>query len=72
MDIVSNKTATLKVIRSNKKERTITIEKTFTDGSKTRYKSVTLSKDEWHYMTQYATENDIKNFLKSDNYYILK
>ena len=62
----------LKIISSNKRERTITIQKTYDDGTKVVYKSVTLARDEYHYYTNHATENDIRQFLKSDDYYIKK
>lgn len=62
----------LKIISSNKRERTITIQKTYDDGEKVVYKSVRLAKDEFHYYRHYATENDIRQFLKTDDYYIKK
>ena len=62
----------LEIISSNKRDRTITIRKTYDDGTKAVYKSVRLGKDEFHYYRNHATENDIKQFLKSDDYYIKK
>lgn len=61
-----------KVVSSNKRERTITIQCTYEDGSKVKYRSNQLSKDEWEYYVHYATENDIKQFLKTDDYYLIK
>lgn len=62
----------LKIISSNKRERTITIQKTYDDGEKVVYKSVRLAKEEFNYYIDYATENDIRQFLKTDDYYIKK
>lgn len=61
-----------KVISSNQREKTIRIKKTYEDGKSVIFKSIPLPKEEWDYMKHYATENDIKNFLKSDDYYIEK
>ena len=60
------------ILRSNKREKTITIRKEYGDGTFTTYKSVRLPQDEFDYMVNYATENDIKQFLKTDDYYILR
>lgn len=60
------------IIRTNKRERTITIKCTYENGDVVKYKSTPLPKEEWQYYANHATENDIKNFLKSDDYYILK
>lgn len=60
------------IIRTNKSERTITIKCTYEDGSSVKYKSTPQPKEEWHYYANHATENDIKQFLKSDDYYIIK
>lgn len=60
----------LEIIRSNKRDRTITILKTYQDGSKVVYKSFRLAKNEFFYYRSHATENDIKQFLKCDEYYI--
>lgn len=60
------------IISTNKIERTITIKCTYENGDIVKYKSTPLAKEEWQYYANYATENDIKNFLKSDDYYILK
>lgn len=62
----------LEIISSNKRDRTIIIRKTYEDGTKVVYKSVRLTKDEFHYYRNHATEHDIKQFLKSDDYYIKK
>ena len=64
----------IKVTRSNKRERTVTITKDYADGTKTVYKSIPLSKQEFAYYTEYATENDLRQFLNttSGEYYILK
>lgn len=62
-----------RIVSTNKRERTITIRHDYTDGSTpTFYKSCKLNKEDFNYYRNYATENDIKQFLKGDDYYILR
>lgn len=58
----------LRVVRSNKKERTITIRKEYDDNSAVLYRSCTLHPAEFRYYTQDATYGDLVSFLKSDDY----
>lgn len=62
-----------RILRTNKRERTITIRQQY---KKTKghidYKSFPLSKEEFEYYAHYATEGDIRNFLRTENYYVLK
>lgn len=58
----------LRVVRSNKKERTITIRKEYDDNSAVFYKSCKLPSVEFRYYTQNATYGDLAAFLKSDDY----
>lgn len=58
----------LRVVRSNKKERTITIRKEYDDNSSVLYRSCSLHPAEFRYYTQNATYGDLVSFLKSDYY----
>lgn len=60
------------IVRSNKRERTITIRQDYEkSNSHVLYRSYRLSKEEFDYYVNYSTENDIKEFLKSNDYYVL-
>lgn len=61
----------LRIIRTNKKERTITIKKT-TDKGTSIYKSYPLEKNEFNYYKNNATQHDLFDFLRSDDYYMIK
>lgn len=61
-----------RISRSNKRKRTITIEVHYMNGDVVRYRSTPLSRDDFNYYTNHATENDIKNFLKTDDYYEIR
>lgn len=62
-----------KIVSTNKRERTITIRHDYDDGSTpTFYKSFRINKEEFNYYKNHATENDIKQFLKGCDYYILR
>lgn len=61
-----------RISRSNKRERTITIEVYYMNGDVVHYRSTPLSQDDFHYYTNHATENDIKNFLKTGDYYEIR
>ena len=66
---MKNVTETIKV-SANHSHRTFTIRKTYTDGSKVKYRTIQLSQDEFD--REYNnSENDWNQFLKSDDYYIL-
>lgn len=57
-----------KVTGSCKRDQTITI--THFEGDKpiTRYRSTPLSKQEFDYLSEDATEGDLRNFLKYGSY----
>lgn len=62
-----------RILRTNKKERTITIRCQY-DRSKdghVDYKSYPLSKDDFNYYCNYATQSDIYQFMRTDDYYVL-
>lgn len=58
-----------KVTSSNEKLRTITITCYYDDGTKVVYKSIGLSKEDFHYYRNHATYHDILQFLKTEDYY---
>ena len=61
-----------RITSSNKRERTITIS-SYTDGKLTsKYRNYRLTKEDFRYYTSTPTQHDIYDFLKSDDYYILK
>lgn len=53
---------------ANQNKRTFTIRKTYSDGSKVKYRTYEMSQDEFD-SCEMNTENDWKQFLKSDDYY---
>lgn len=65
---LTTKTMETRITSSNKRERTITITKSENGRPYARYRSVKLTKEEFNYYTNHATENDIRQFLKSDDY----
>lgn len=60
-------------IKANRSRRTVTI-RHYIDGKLfSKYRSYRLSNEDWNYYGEgYATERDIKQFLKSDDYYRIK
>ena len=66
---MKNLTETIKV-SANHSNRTFTIRKTYTDGSKVKYRTIPLSQEEFD-REEMNTENDWKQFLKLDDYYIV-
>lgn len=68
---METKNATYKV-RANRSERTLTIREYVNGKLSLKFRSIRLPKDEFNYYANYATENEIRNFLKSDDYYIVK
>jgi hypothetical protein len=54
-----------RIVSTNKRNRTITIKTRV--GNK--YRSNRLPKKEFNYYTNYATQNDVAQFLKSNDYY---
>lgn len=69
IEIMTVKNQTL-VVKSNKSARTFTI-RTFIDGKlSSKYRTNKMSKLEFE-SNEYNTDNDWKQFLKSDDYYIV-
>ena len=64
------KTITGETIKAtpNHSEKTFTIRKTYKDGSKTKYRTYPMSKDDFNDCLM-NTANDWNHFLKSDDYY---
>lgn len=62
----------LRVVRSNKKERTITIRKEYDDNSAVLYRSCRLSPADFRYYTEFANYGDLAYFLKTEEYVELK
>jgi len=63
----NRKKETIKVT-ANQSKRTFTIRKTYLDGSKVKYRTSTMNQQEFD-IEEMNTENDWKQFLKSDDYY---
>mgnify|MGYP001024358929 CR=1 FL=1 len=57
-------------VKANKSKRTFTIRKTHSDGSKTKYRTNPMNKEEFE-SAEYWTANDWNQFLKTDEYYIV-
>ena len=57
-------------VTANQSKRTFTIRKTYSDGSRVKYRTSTMSQQEFD-IEEMNTENDWKDFLKSDDYYKL-
>lgn len=55
-------------VTPNYSKRTFTIRKTYEDGSKVKYRTIQLDQEEFDTELM-NTENDWKQFLKSDDYY---
>jgi len=59
-------------ISPNQKKRTFTIRVTNLDGKVTyKYRTITYTKEEFQDM-EYNTQNDWYNFLKTNEYYLVK
>lgn len=59
------------LLRHNRRNRTITIRCSYRDGSHQDYRSNSLSLADWAYYVHYATESDLIDFLKSNDYYLI-
>lgn len=58
---------------SNKRERTFTIKKYGESGKcYAKYRTIRQSKEEFSYYIQFASINDWKQFLTTDEYYAVK
>ena len=57
-------------VSSNKSARTLTIRKYYGGELVAKYRTNPLPKDEFHYYSEFATQNDIQHFLRnSGDYY---
>ena len=58
-------------VKSNNKQRTFTI-RTYVDGVlSSKYRTIKMSKEEFN-SSQYYTSNDWNEFLKTNDYYLVK
>lgn len=57
-------------VTPNYSKRTFTIRKIYADGSKVKYRTIQMNQHDFD-SEEMNTEKDWKNFLKSDNYYIV-
>ena len=64
---MKNVTEAIKV-SANHSNRTFTIRKTYSDGYKVKYRTIPMNQEEFD-TEEMNTENDWKQFLKSDDYY---
>ena len=58
-------------VTSNKSKRTFTLRFTYGDGSGVKYRTIPFSKEEF-VSAEHWSENDWKQFLKTDEYYEVK
>jgi len=64
---MKNSTSTIEV-KSNQSARTFTIRKTYSDGSKVKYRTVQMVQSEFD-SEEMNTENDWRQFLNATNDY---
>ena len=64
---MANQKSTI-TVKTNYSKRTFTIRKTYEDGTKVKYRTNPMSKEDFE-SEQMNTENDWKWFLRSDDYY---
>ena len=62
----------LEIKRSNKRERTLTIEATYANGNTTLYRTERLEKEDFNYYVNYATENDLQGLMHTVEFEIIK
>jgi hypothetical protein len=58
-------------VKSNKRNKTFTIRKYVNNILSVKYRTIQMNKDEFE-VEEMNTENDWRQFLKTDNYYIIK
>lgn len=59
-------------IAANRSRRTLTI-RVYHDGKlKSKYRTFPLSKEDFHYYSNFATQGDIRNFLQHEEYEVIK
>ena len=59
-------------ISANKSARTLTIRDYINGKLNTEYRTYRLDPDEFHYYSNHATQGDIRQLLKSSDYYVVK
>jgi hypothetical protein len=59
-------------IKGNARLRTLTIRAFYGGKLHAKYRSVPQTPSDYHYYTTHATQNDIKQFLKTDDYYVIR
>lgn len=65
-------TRTFQIVRSNKKEKTITFKVFDKNGNLTaKYKTYNLDRETFNYYTEFASSGDWEAFIKTDEYYRL-
>lgn len=58
---------------SNKRNRTFTIRTYYKDGKFcNKYRTIPQSKEDFRYYNGFASLNDWKSFLKTDEYYLVR
>ena len=68
----SPKCINLRGVRSNQRERTITIRKEYDDNSAVLYKSFRLAPDVFNYYKNYASLPVLADFLSKERYEVIK
>lgn len=58
-------------VTANKSAKTFTLRFTYNDGSKVKYRTLPMSREEFE-QAEYWTEGDWIEFLKTDEYYSVK
>ena len=59
-------------IKGNARLRTLTI-RAFEGGKlHAKYRTIPQTSDDYHYYTQHATQGDIKQLLKTNDYYVIR
>ena len=59
-------------ITGNKSKRTFTIREYYNGRLSSKYRTVKQSKNDFHYYSLFATQNDIKQLLRSGDCYLIK
>jgi len=59
-------------VKANNSKRTLTIREFINGKLVSKYRSIRLDKDEFHYYSNFATQRDIRQFLHSSDYYRIK
>ena len=59
-------------ITSNKREKTFTIRLYHRGKLASKYRTIRQNKEDFNYYSNYATQNDIKQLLRSGDCYLVK